>query len=144
MKRLTDQTLRRTKEFSGFLIVRLDKNIVPAEVNTLQEFARLRKLRGLEDMLKRLGQPRTKRAVWSLSISTIQKLERQALKTKWKPVHSLASYWRIDARAVWPHVNRALDLLNDLPEVDFSYKEMAASDPAGVAPGDDTLFKEQG
>ena len=74
MSRQTDQTLRRTKEFSGFLIVRLDRNIQPAEAKTLREFARLRDLRGLEDVLLSLGQPQTKRAVWSLPIDEILRL----------------------------------------------------------------------
>lgn len=124
----------------------MDRNIQPAESETLQEFAKLRKLRGLEDVLQSLGQPQTKRAVWSLPIDEILRLERQAAKTRWKPQRSLASYWRIDARAVWPQAHRALEQLNDLHEVDFSYKELAASNPnaAGVAYGDDPLFWKQG
>jgi serine protease len=130
--------------YSGFIIIRLIDSIEPAEVDTLQEYACLRGLEELAEILKRLGQPATKRAIWSLSVEMILKLERQVADSKWKPPHSLASYWRLDARGFWRDADLALKQLNNLKAVGFAYKELATCDPAIVNPDDDDLFEMQG
>lgn len=139
-----DQTPIRRPLYSGFFMIRLIDSIEPADVKTLQELARLRGLVRLEEILKKLGQPATKRAIWSLSVDAILELEHRAADTKWKPPHSLASYWRLDAREFWREADLLLKQLNELDEVDFAYKELMTSNPATVNPGDDPLFQMQG
>ncbi len=141
-----DQKQRKANEFSGFIIVRLKDNIEPVDnAQTLQDLARIRNLQGVLSVLEMLGAPKTKRAVWSLPVSAIRELERKAANTPWKPLHSLASYWRIDAQANWTLAIQAWKRLNDLPnEVDLAYKELAASSPVGPDPAGDTLFARQG
>ena len=88
---------------------------------------------------------------------TIYDLELEAAGSELPPLHSLDSYWRIDARDQprrtepepgetrldgWKPshrgtVRRLVADLNQLPEVDLAYRELAATDPlADGAPGD--------
>ncbi len=141
-----DQEQRKANEFSGFIIVRLKDNIEPVDnAQTLRDLAKARNLQGVLSVLEMLGDPKTKRAVWSLPVSAIRELERKAANTPWKPLHSLASYWRIDARANWTLAKQAWKRLNDLPdELDLAYKELAASSPVSPNPAGDSLFARQG
>ena len=81
---------------------------------------------------------------------TVRQLEERAAGSDLPPLHSLASYWRIDASDLprqtepeegerwhngWkPSHGRAVRglvrQLNELPEVDLAYRELAADDPA--------------
>jgi serine protease len=139
-----DPTPIRKPLYSGFIIIRMDDNLATAEVDTLQEYASLRGLKELAEILKHFKQPATKRAIWSLSVKTIVNLESEVADSKWKPAHSLTSYWRLDARGFWRDADLALKQLNDLEAVSIAYKELATSDPAIVNPDDDEMFEMQG
>ena len=90
---------------------------------------------------------------------TTYQLEQRAARSVLPPLHPLSSYWRIDARRLrvpteaapgewrlngWEpsHVQmtrRFVRQLNELPEVDLAYRELAVSDPSP----DDTYLRVQ-
>lgn len=62
-------------------------------------------------------------------------LEQLAVATALPPLHSLTSYWRLDARHLPASLCRDLvALLNEFPEVDLAYREYAAFDPQAPQP----------
>ena len=82
---------------------------------------------------------------------TVLDLEAEAESSDLPPLHHLAAYWRIDIRhrpgdvqPVDPLAKDIVTRLNELYEVDHAYRELAASDPASVQPGDDTYSASQG
>lgn len=141
--------------YSGFIIIQLIDKLAVTDVNTLQEYAKRQKLTGLAAVLEK-WQPETRRAINSLSVSQILELERRAAAKRKKgkfwnwfqspklQLPSLTRYWELDARKLDGKVDELLRELNQLKEVDFAYKELAASDPAEVAPSDDKFFPTQG
>ncbi|MDX1385125.1 MAG: S8 family serine peptidase, partial [Thermoanaerobaculia bacterium] len=82
--------------------------------------------------------------------ASLEDLEERARRSRFRPRHSLASYWRLDARDLeaqddqeqpvapehgFPYSNAALTRrlvyeLGELSEVDLAYREVAAADPA--------------
>lgn len=70
----------------------------------------------------------------------IHELERRTTSTAFPPLHSLASYWRLDLRQHPDLVEEAVARLNSLPEVGLAYRELAATDPQDSANG--LLFSE--
>jgi serine protease len=142
--KLLNWFLKRTPEFSGFIIIRLKGQHAPNDEKTLQEFAKTHKLSGLARVIEQLGLPNTQRAIWNVPVNTIRRLEERAAKNHRRPRHSLNSYWRLDARSFWNKADRAIGLLNELEEVDYAYKELAASTPTGADPSNDIYFGSQG
>ena len=87
---------------------------------------------------------------------TVRQLEERAAGSDLSPLHSLASYWRIDASDLprqtepedgerWHNgwkpshertVRGLVRQLNQLPEVDLAYRELAADDPMANGTGD--------
>jgi len=139
--------------FSGFIIIQLIGGLAVPNDETLQEFARRQKLEGLEAVLRKWNQPGTRRAIWSLTTGQILELERRAAKNRSRkraryqiaeaPLPSLTRYWRLDARKREVGADELLRDLSNLQEVDFAYKELEASDPALVTPGDDGFSDKQ-
>ena len=72
----------------------------------------------------------------------VRGLELEAANRGVPPLHSVLTYWRVDANAQ-THKDRRLLLrrLNELAEVDHAYRELAATDPSG---GMDTFEGSQG
>lgn len=143
-------------EYSGFIIIQLIDKLAVPDVETLQEYARRQKLTGLVAVLEKWQQPETRRAIWSLTVSQILELERRAAANRRKrklwnwyqpprpQLPSLTRYWELDARKLEGRMDELLRDLNKLKEVDFAYKELAASDPSTVDPLDEDFFSEQG
>ena len=85
---------------------------------------------------------------------SLRELEARAAGSELRPIHSLASYWHLDAAGLplaktpgpgetWRNgwkpthertVRRLVRQLNELPEVDLAYRELAATDPSPVDP----------
>ena len=101
-----------------------------------------------EEQQGRIDSSEARPSVWDL--------ERQAAGSPLPPMHSLASYWRINDVTLpvdsgpevgevrlngWvpsygPAMRKLLGQLNELPEVDLAYRELAATDASAGAPGD--------
>ncbi len=57
-------------------------------------------------------------------------LEKAAASSPYRPLRSLADYWRIDARALGAGKFLLVEELNALAEVEMAYCELAATDPS--------------
>jgi hypothetical protein len=101
------------------------------------------KLDGLRAVLERFDLDRTRRVVQRRTPAEVRRMEQEATATRFAPRHSLTSYWRIDLRGREDDVHEIVKRLNELPEVDLAYREMAATDPV-VNPADDDYNAGQG
>ena len=63
------------------------------------------------------------------TVDAILKLESHAKTTRYAPLHSLASYFRVDLRDYPELLAEAVERFAALPEVDLAYRELTASDP---------------
>jgi hypothetical protein len=62
-------------------------------------------------------------------LATIRDLEHRAARTAFRPLHSLAAYWRLDLRQHPDRVDEVVARLNAMAFVDVAYRELAAVDP---------------
>ena len=62
------------------------------------------------------------------TLYVIQELEKRAQTTRFRPLHSLTSYWRLDLRPYPDRVEEVLETLNRLREVDVAYRELSVFD----------------
>ena len=134
----------RPRDYSGSIIVRLSPGLpLPSDgCDTLSAVARELRLDGLEKILDEFDLSITRRLVRSLEPEQILELERAATKSELPTLHSLATYWRVDARERAGQIEEIVNRLNDLYEVDLAYRELAASDPV-VNPADDPYNTDQ-
>ena len=123
--------------YSGFVVVRLARDLAPGDAKTLREYSEKRRLAGLARLLDALEDPETARVVTSLPVRELLELEKEATRSELPPLHSLTSYWRIDCRRVDADLDEVVRALNELPEVDLAYREFTATDPT-VNAADDT------
>jgi hypothetical protein len=128
-------------DYSGFVIVRLAQGAADGNADDLRNLVREEKLGGLESLLEQYDQIETSRVVRSLPPEEVLKLEREAYSSEFPPLSSLTAYWRLDCRAT-REVERLVKELNELPEVELAYREMAVSDPV-VNAADDTFSGTQ-
>lgn len=128
---------------SGFVIVRLSRDLGPGEGTDLRELCDELDMDALARLLDALGRPPTRRVVTSLSPGEILRLEDEAQRSPWRPEHSLSRYWRIDARALPDGLDELAARLARLPEVESAYPEMVVSDPV-VNAANDPLNAQQG
>lgn len=63
----------------------------------------------------------------------VRRLEGEAAKSRFRPLHSLADYWRVDARSLGQEAAALVERLNGLAEVDLAYRELAATEPGQEA-----------
>ncbi|MCI0505048.1 MAG: hypothetical protein L0Z73_02960, partial [Gammaproteobacteria bacterium] len=122
---------RRPPQYSGAIIVRLSSEVPPAtkKCKSLSEMAKEKHLRGLEKVLDEYDLSISAPLVKSMDPDKILELEKRAAKTEFPPVHSLTSYWRIDAREKSDKIDEILKRLNSLFEVDKASLELSATDP---------------
>lgn len=123
--------------YSGFIIIRLAENYAYLQGDNLVEFCRKNKMTGLLKLLSDAGNPESQRVVRKQSVKKIQELEAKALKSKFHPLHSLTTYWRIDMRKDPDKIPLFTEQLNRLKEIDTAYREMEATDPVVNAADDD-------
>lgn len=128
-------------EYSGFVIVRLTRELYLPEGNDFYELAKKHGLKGLTYFFEKHREITTRRLIKSLPAEKILELEERASKMEFSPLHSLTSYWRLDCRGL-PEIEEILADLNKLPEVDLAYLEMSVSEPS-VNAADDTYSGNQ-
>jgi serine protease len=128
--------------YSGFIIIRLSGRYAWQAGDDLSEFCKKHKLEGLSNFLTETGKPEARRVVKSLSVKKLEELEKKAMDSKFRPLHSLTTYWRIDFRKDIEKTSSLLNQLNRLKEVDLAYKEMEATDPV-VNRADDDFAADQ-
>jgi hypothetical protein len=128
--------------YSGFIIVRLRRDLPASDASDLLKYAAEAKLDGLREVLESLGKPATRRVVRGLKPDQLRELEEVAARTEWKPLHSLTGYWRIDLRGQKEPVDEVLERLNALPAVERAYRELAVSEPV-VNAGNDPYNGDQ-
>ena len=138
---------RETKtvpDFSGFLIIRLLPGVVSKSAESLDAVAEEFKLDRLTALLKRYNLP-SRRLITSISVEQLLNLEDRARDSEFTPLHSLASYWRLDARAVEKPLEEVLaefSKLEGIGEIDLAYLEQPVSDPM-LNPADDAYLPSQ-
>jgi hypothetical protein len=80
--------------------------------------------------------------VTSLPPDEILTLETRAKETKFPPLNSLTSYWRLDTRRI-SNKFELVKHLNELHEIDLAYLELSVYDPQTVNAADDTYSGTQ-
>jgi hypothetical protein len=123
-----------TPDLSGFIIVRLFAHVSETERDLRKAGKKL--LPGITSFLEHHRGIHTRRLISSVSPPTLLNMEKEAQASKFPPLHSLSTYWRLDYRGLDIHPDELLKRLQRLPEVDYAYLEKAVSDPAGTTPGD--------
>lgn len=130
-----------TPDLSGFIIVRLFAHVFE-RVQDLRK-ANKKLLPGITGFLERHREINTRRLISSVSPQRLLKMEKEAHASKFPPLHSLSTYWRLDYRGLDIHPHELLKKLQQLPEVDYAYLEKAVYDPAPAA-ANDPYARDQG
>ena len=129
--------------FSGFVVLRLSDHATRPDAQTLGKLLDEAGLRGLGMVLAKYGgKIESQRVVRSVPTKTLAELERRARSSELPPLHSLASYWRLDCRHLGREVESLVAELNQLPEVDLAYRELQVHEPV-VNAADDPLAVAQ-
>jgi hypothetical protein len=97
----------------------------------------------LRYVLEKYGLVRSRLLVSSLPPQKILALEEAAANTAFPPLHSLTSYWRVDARNIGDRTAEAIAAIDMVPEVDLAYAELAVTKPQSP-PDDNPLAAQQG
>ena len=129
--------------FSGFVIVRLSRDLPAGDARDLHKHAEQLELHGLGQLLEALGGPDTRRLITSVEPDQLAKLELAAARSRWRPLNSLTGYWRIDARTLPEPLEGLVERFMRLPGVELAYAELVAHDPA-VNAANDTFNAQQG
>lgn len=75
-------------------------------------------------------------------LGILREMEKKASTTPLPPLHSLTSYWRIDARMLPDLIEQVVSELNRLPEVDLAWRELAAVDSQITTEASGKVFAE--
>ncbi len=134
---------RDRQEHSGFVVIRLARDVIATEGDDLASIAGEYKLSGLLRILDQWEIQSTRRIVRALKPEEVLRLERRAAQTDFPPLRSLTSYWRLDLRHRPGNLEEVVARLNELHEVDLAYAERAVSDPV-VNAANDTYAASQG
>jgi len=129
--------------FSGFIIVRLSREVDSREGDDLRDMAERAKLDGLSALLDELQRPPTRRLITSVRPEELLAMEREVASSPWRPTNSLTQYWRVDVRGVAQPLEELAARFARLPGVETAYAEMVASDPV-VNAANDPLNAQQG
>ena len=127
--------------FTGFHIVRLSE-APEIESDSLAEIVRHRELKQLGSFLDDRAITSTRRAVRSISRKRILRLEARAEDTRYKPINSLTSYFRIDVRHITDQAALSRSLAS-IPGVSHAYPELKAMDPSPMT-GSNPYSPDQG
>lgn len=130
-------------QFSGFMIIRLKPGMLLSNPLNLGQIAEKFSLRGVATLLKKYDLA-SRPLITSVSTEDLLNKEKPGQSSKIVPLHSMTSYWRIDARKL---PNQLKDLLEEFrnllsEEVEDIYLEKSGTDPMALANGDFTA--EQG
>lgn len=133
-------------EPTGYVICRL-KNLPRIEslvkLKSLKSLAKEAKFDRLLKVMDEFGIDETRPLISAVSQKRLLEMEEQASRTEYTPLHSLTSYWKLNARKLENSAKGLLEALNSLPEIDTAYMQMAGSDPL-VDASDDTYAAQQG
>jgi len=130
--KLTQRVKQKPEQYSGSIIVRLsaETSATPTKrCKSLNDVAKDLRLRGLEKVIDEFDLSTSTPLIKSVDPKKILEMEKQALKSDLPPLHSLTSYWRIDARDKSDKIEEILKALNSLYEVDKASLELQATDP---------------
>ena len=124
-------TLEFPDRYSGFIIVRLSPELpLPSNKSeTLLEAAKELGLSELEKILTNDNLVESSRLIRSLDPRTILQLEKKAGESVFPPLHSLTSYWRVDARHRFDKMKEIDKQFKKLKGVDTAYREFVVSQP---------------
>jgi serine protease len=128
---------------SGFVILRLSRDVGPGESRDLRELADELKLNQLAELLDGLGRPQTRRLVISLEPDELLRMEEEAARSPWSPLNSLTRYWRVDVRGLTEPVQELAKRFARLVGVETAYAELVVTDPQ-VNAADDPFSAQQG
>ena len=127
---------------SGFVIVRLSRELGVDQSKELRAYAGKAKLVGLTELLNELGKPPTRRLITSVAPGKLLEMEREAARTPWRPFNSLTQYWRVDLRDRPEPIEELAKRFQRLAGVELAYAEMIVSDPV-VNAADDPFSGQQ-
>jgi subtilisin family serine protease len=131
-------------ELSGFLIIRLKPGVVLADASNLRQLAEKFSLSGLATLLEKYDLSTTRPLVTSVSIEDLLAFEKRGQDSKLARLHSMTSYWRIDARKLQDQLKDRLEEFRNLlrEEVELVYLEKSGTEP--MVSANDEFAGEQG
>jgi hypothetical protein len=131
---------------TGFIILRLaagSEHWADPEIKTLKELTEKAQLTALRDALDSLDLGDGRRLIIKTSPERIREFEARAKRSEFPPIHSLLSYWLVDARRQIDRLEDLVKRLSALPGVDHAYPHSTGAVPV-VDPTDDTYAGTQG
>ncbi len=129
--------------FSGFVIVRLSRELGQSRGRDLRGAAKQLKLDALGKALDALGGPPTRRLITSVKPEELVRMEEEVADSPFRPLNSLTSYWRLDARQLEARPAEVAERMTRTDGVELAYAEMVVSDPV-VNAGNDPFNAQQG
>lgn len=132
------ETGKFKSHYSGFIVIRVaqDVDLASESVESLRSYATECQFHGIEKLLDQYDIKDTRPVIRALPPEEILALEKQVAQTELPSLHSLTSYWKLDIRHVAEKSEEIVNSFNALDEIDISYPELEATDPA-VNPVDD-------
>lgn len=127
---------------SGFVIVRLSRELQPGKSKDLRAVAERLKLVALGQLLDELGKPASGRLVTSVDPSKLLAMEKEVASSPWRPLNSLTQYWRVDLRSRLEPLTEWARRFASLDGVETAYAEHVVSDPV-VNAANDTFNAQQ-
>jgi hypothetical protein len=120
---------------SGFLIVRFKAGTLDVRHGDLAAAA---KQAGLTALIHTLDtfKLNSKPLITSIKPEDLDRIEKAALGSEFRPLHSLSDYWRLDIRNATDQLEEIEAALRRLPEIELLYREKTPSDPVNA--GNDT------
>ena len=86
--------------------------------------------------LERHPEMNTRRLIRGVATTKLLEMENKAKASKFPPLHSLTTYWRLDYRGLDMSPEELLRIVQQLPEVEHAYLEQGVSDPVVIATND--------
>ena len=127
---------------SGFVIVRLSRELPVVESEDLRSLAGKLKLSALGELLDLFGGLPTRRLITSVKPEELLAIEMEVSQSPWHPLNSLTQYWRIDLRARQEPISEMAKRFAGLYGVETAYAEQVVSDP--VVDAADARIRRQG
>ncbi len=128
--------------YSGFVIVRLSRELPIVKGEDLRAVADKLKLSALGELLDIFAKPPTRRLITSVEPERLLAMEKEVSHTPWRPLNSLTQYWRIDLRSRHEPISEIARRFAHLHGVETAYAEQVLSDPV-VNAADDTFNAQQ-
>ncbi|MEA2184820.1 MAG: hypothetical protein QOF69_4005, partial [Solirubrobacteraceae bacterium] len=128
---------------SGFVILRLSRELRHADGRDLREVAKQLDLSALGALLDATGGPPTRRVITSVDPDELLKMEEEAAGSRFRPLNSLTRYWRVDVRGLVEPLENLVTRFAQVSGVETAYAEMVVSDPV-VNAADDPFNAQQG